>query len=225
MKINELKIFTARFDKQISFYSGTIGLKLIEKTEYEAIFQIGSSILTFIKSERSQPYHFAINIPANKENEALNWLKERVEILKDGNFEIQKFDDWNAWAIYFYDEDKNIVEFIARKNLKNEDQRIFNSDSLLEISEIGVSINDIKPIYDSLVQIANIQKYDGGFESFCALGDENGLFICINRNIKNWFPTGDKAYSSEFEINFQENGKYYILEFKNEQIRAVDNTV
>jgi len=120
MKINELKIYSSRFDKQIAFYSGKIGLKLIEETEYEAIFQIGKSKLIFKKSERFQPYHFAINIPANKENEALNWLKQRVEILRDGNYEIQNFDSWNARAIYFYDEDKNIVEFIARKNLKNE---------------------------------------------------------------------------------------------------------
>lgn len=225
MKIKELKIYSSRFDKQIAFYSGKIGLKLIEKTEYEAIFQIGKSKLIFKKSERFQPYHFAINIPANREKEALNWLKQRVEILRDGNYEIQNFDSWNARAIYFYDEDKNIVEFIARKNLKNENQGKFDSDSLLEISEIGVSVNDIKPIYNSLAKIVNIQKYDGGLERFCALGDENGLFICINKNIKDWFPTGDKAYSSEFEIDFQENGKDYKLEFKNEQIKAVANTV
>ena len=88
----------------------------------------------------------------------MNWLKQRVEILRDGNYEIQNFDSWNARAIYFYDEDKNIVEFIARKNLKNENQGEFDSDSLLEISEIGVSVNDINPIYNSLAKIVNIQK-------------------------------------------------------------------
>jgi hypothetical protein len=58
-----------------------------------------------------------------------------------------------------------------------------------------------------------------------AIGDENGLFICINKNKKDWFPTGDKAHSPEFELDFQENGKDHKLEFKNEQIKTVANNL
>lgn len=225
MKIKELKIYTQNLLDQIDFYSNQIGLDLIETSETEAQFMVGKSILKIVKSEKFKPYHFAINIPKNKENEALKWLKERVKILKDGKTEIQDFDFWNAKAIYFYDIDQNIVEFIARKNMKNESKEEFSVNSLLEISEIGMPVNDIETTFSTLKKIANIEIFDGGFERFCAIGDENGLFICINKKIKDWFPTGDKAHSSEFEIKINENGCEYELEFINEEIKAVANKV
>jgi catechol-2,3-dioxygenase len=225
MKINELKIFTKNLIEQIDFYSNQIGLKLIKTSETEAQFMVGKSILRIIKSEKFKPYHFAINIPSNKENEALKWLKERVKILEHGKTEIQDFDFWNAKAIYFYDIDQNIVEFIARKNMKNESNDEFSVNSLLEISEIGMPVNDIEKTYSALKQITNIEIFDGGFERFCAIGDENGLFICINKKIKDWFPTGDKAHSSEFEIKINENGREYELEFINEEMKLIENKV
>jgi len=220
MEIKELKIDSKNLEKQIDFYSNKIGLDLIEKSEIEAIFQVGKSKLKLVKSEVSFPYHFAINIPSNKEDEALKWLKARVEIFKDGKNEIQDFDFWNAKAIYFYDLDKNIVELIARKNLKNESQLNFGINSLLEISEIGMPVNDIEKVFNKLKEISNLEQFDGGFERFCAIGDENGLFICINKNVKDWFPTGDKAYSSEFEIKFEHNNQEFGLEFMNEDIKS-----
>ena len=218
LKIKELIIKTINFKDQIHFYEKLIGLKLIELNKFQASFQIGQSTLKLIESENFYPYHIAINIPCNKENEALAWLKKRVNVLKaDGN-EIQDFNYWNAKAIYFYDLDKNIIEFISRKNLKNESNENFNSKSLLEISEIGMPVNDIKSTYTSLNKRMKIKKFDGGFERFCAIGDEEGLFICINKNLKDWFPTGDKAHSSEFDIKFEENGNEFNLSFLNGEI-------
>ncbi|MEM1337580.1 MAG: VOC family protein [Bacteroidota bacterium] len=221
MHIKELKIYAKNFSKQLAFYSNTIGLKVMEESENQAVFRIGKSMLKIVKSDKFKPYHFAINIPCNKEVEALKWLQRRVDILKYGIHEIQDFVYWNAKAIYFYDEDDNIVEFIARKNLKNSREEEFDVHALLEISEIGIPVQDIATTFTTLNTIANLQKYDGGFEKFCAIGDENGLFICINTLKKDWFPTGDKAYSSEFEITFKENGKAYQLAFRNEKIKAV----
>ncbi|UCD61428.1 MAG: VOC family protein [Flavobacteriaceae bacterium] len=223
MKIKELKIYTPNLPKQTDFYVDKIGLDLIEKTEFEARLQIGKSILVLIENDKFQPYHFAINIPSNKEEEALKWLKSRVTILKDGKNEIQDFDFWNAKAIYFYDMDNNIVELIARKNLKNESKELFSSKSFLEISEIGTPANDIEKTYKTLKSYVDIPIFDGGFERFCAIGDEVGLFICINKNIKDWFPTNDRAYSSYFEIEFEENGRDHKMEFKDENFRVVAN--
>jgi catechol-2,3-dioxygenase len=225
MKIKELKIYTQNLLEQTDFYSNLIGLDLIKTSEIEAQFKVGKSILKIVKSEKFNPYHFAINIPSNKENEALEWLKSRVKVLKDGNNEIQDFDFWNAKAVYFYDRDKNIVEFIARKNMNNESKAVFSVNSLLEISEIGMPVNDIKTTFSTLKKIANIEIFDGGFERFCAIGDEIGMFICINKKVKDWFPTGDKAHSSEFEIKINENGRDYDLEFINEEIKAVAKKV
>lgn len=218
MKFHELEIYSQNIASQIDFYSKTIGLKLIEKSSSHAIFEIGASNLRIIQSSKFQPYHFAINIPCNKEYEALAWLKKRVEILKDKGNEIQDFDFWNAEAVYFYDADNNIVELIARKNLNNESDKDFSVDSLLEISEIGMPVSDIESAYKPLNKVTNVEIFDGGFERFCAIGDETGLIICINKNIKDWFPTGDKAQSSEFALKLEENGNKYELQFINEKI-------
>lgn len=218
MTIQDLKIYTSNLEKQVEFYTTCIGLELLEKTAFEAIFKIGKSTLILKKSTLFKPYHIAINIPSNTINEALNWLKLRVDILKDGNHEIHDFKNWNAKAIYFYDNDNNILELIARQNLNIESSDPFDSKSFLEISEIGLPVNNITETYKALDSIMPIKKYYGNFERFCALGDENGLFICINKNLKTWYPTNDIAYSSEFEINVSTKGKEYQLEFKHETI-------
>lgn len=219
MKIKELQILTANLTEQIKFYTQKIGLELIEQSNVKAKFRIGNTHFILTQHKDAQPYHFAINIPCNQEEEALIWLKSRVDILKDGQHEIQDFDFWNAKAIYFYDIDQNIVEFIARKNLNNKSEKQFSAKSLLEISEIGVPVNDIKTTYNSLNKIVTLPVFDGGFERFCAIGDENGLFICINKRERLWFPTNDKAYSSEFEILLTENNNDYKLEFKNGELK------
>lgn len=223
MNILELTIYTKNSLNQIDFYENTIGLELVKKTNTQAVFKIGQSKLKIIQSNQFQPYHFAINIPCNQEIEALKWLKERVNILKDNQNEIQDFDFWNAKAIYFYDIDNNIVEFIARKNLNNKSHEKFSVNSLLSISEIGMPVSDIKTTFNSVKSITNMKQFDGGFERFCAIGDENGLFICINKQVKTWFPTGDKAHSSKFEITLKENGQKYKLRFANEKIMEIPN--
>tara|TARA_B100001287_G_scaffold240892_1_gene215538 strand:+ start:6980 stop:7660 length:681 start_codon:yes stop_codon:yes gene_type:complete len=220
MKIKELTILTYNLTNQIDFYQNVIGLKLLKNEKKEAKFRIGKSIFKLVECNSFQPYHFAINIPCNKENEALNWLKERVNILKDRENEIQDFSYWNAKAIYFYDTDKNIVEFIARKNLKNKSVDKFSARSLLEISEIGMPVSNIKSCFSTLKKITNVEIYDGGFEKFCAIGDEEGLFICINKNLKHWYPVKDKAHSSNFEMKMIVNNKNYHLIFKNGKIRS-----
>jgi len=150
----------------------------------------------------------------------LKWLKQRVEILEYNNLEIQYFDFWNAYAIYFYDEDRNIVELIARKTLKNNSNRPFDNKSLLEISEIGLPTVDINREYKTLHDAASIPIYSGSMERFCSIGDENGLFIVIDKSLKKeWFPTKDKALSSDFKIRFLENSKEYVFEYKNEQLK------
>jgi len=220
MKIKELKLFTSRLKEQTAFYSNVLKMHVLDQSEQSVSFLIGNSVLHLKKKIDATPYHFAINIPANKEQEALEWLKCRVAVLKDDQDEIIDFTAWNAMAIYFYDEDKNIVELIARKNLQNESHESFGADQFLEISEIGVPTANIKTVYDSLAEIMGIEIYDGGFGNFCAIGDESGLFICVNKDRKDWYPTQDKAFPSEFELNLSEQGNPYTIEFKNEIIRV-----
>lgn len=219
MQIKKLKIYSSQINTQIDFYGNVLGLEVLSFDKNQALFAIGTSILQVEYAEMVTPYHYAINIPANKSTEALEWLRSKTEILKDGASEIQDFNFWNAEAIYFYDKDQNIVEFIARRNLKNFSDKEFSVHQLIEISEIGVPSTDIERQFYQLQNMTNIEIYDGGFERFCAIGDERGLFICINKNIKNWFPTNDKAFSSPFEIEFIEQGVTHRIVYENESFK------
>jgi len=122
--------------------------------------------------------------------------------------EIIDFSNWNAKAIYFYDLDKNIVEFIARKSLRLNSSSKFSSNSILNISEIGLVTNEIQNTFHRLNKIQNIEVFSGDFERFCALGDDNGLFIMVNDNLKKWFPTGDLIQQSDFKMKGDFNFEY-----------------
>jgi len=222
MKIKTLELFTPNLIQQTKFYSESLDLPILQKTETSVDFQIGNSMLKLISRATFTPYHYAINIPANQEKEALEWLMARVEIIKHEDALIQYFDFWNAYAIYFYDNDKNIVELIARKNLDNSSQLPFDKNALLEISEIGIPTFDISEEYKILNEVTGIPIHSGSMERFCAIGDDNGLFIVINKELKKeWFPTKDKAFSSDFRISFVEKGNEFILVYRDGKLTLV----
>lgn len=216
MKIRKLTLFTTRIEPQIQFYRQVLGLPIKQSNKDSVQFQIGKTELELRFKENATPYHFAINIPCNKEHEAMQWLKQRVTVLKDNALELIDFSDWNAKAMYFYDEDNNIVEFIARKNLDNQSNAAFDIDQLLEISEIGLPCDHIEDIYNQLHEDAGLEIYSGSLNVFCAIGDERGLFICIDKNKKKWFPidasvtNADEiniAYASDFNALIEVKGK------------------
>ena len=220
MKIKKLRIVTKDIEKQLVFYTQLLGLSLTDSTKSSITLNVGKTQLELVSNQDFKPYHFAINIPNNKVTEALCWLKARVDILKCEGEEIKDFIYWNAKSIYFYDEDYNIVELIARKNLCNESFIEFNSSSFLEISEIGMAVENIKQTFDVIHDISPLGKYDGGFEQFLAIGDEEGMFICVNKKLKKWYPTGDTAFSSNFDITFCQHDKAYSLIFENGSIKG-----
>lgn len=208
MKINELILYTQNLETQVEFYSNVFELKIIHQDVRLSSFKLGNSILTFEVRENSTPYHFAFNIPSNKDEEARDWLKQRVELLPFKGKEMIHFQSWNAKALYFYDSDKNIVEFIARKNLKNNSTESFSSKSILNISEIGISTLTMKETYNEINNLRPIDVYSGNFDRFCALGDEEGMFILANPTLKKWFPWDDDIHPSDFTIKGAYNFEY-----------------
>jgi len=219
VKIRELIIYTTRLAEQLQFYEETLGLRVFEKDTKSFSVKLGESILTFKERQNATPYHFAITIPAGKDREALAWLKKRVEVLKNGENEIQQFENWNAQAIYFYDADQNIVEFIARNTLDNKTSDPFDNAQLLEISEIGLPSASIEHIFNTFHNKLRFEIYDGTFERFCAIGDEHGLIICIDKDSRTWFPTNDMAFPSDFVLDTVVDGVEFRIIFKNELLK------
>lgn len=218
MKINFLKLYTPHIQSQLNFYRKVLDLPVKEGKEDTFQVQVGYSILEFQQESSATPYHLAFHIPALQEEKALQWLKPKVEILKDGDSEIIDFPGWKAKSIYFYDEDQNIVEFISRKDLFKPVSEEFTAKSLLGISEIGLATEDVSEKFDFLNTNCGLGIFTGDTERFCATGDDSGLFIVINKNQKDWIPTGDPAAASAFDIGITTEKDNFRMAFENDRL-------
>ncbi|MFD1096546.1 VOC family protein [Salegentibacter chungangensis] len=221
MKIERLEIYSSKGQEQLRFYRDLLGLEIQNHKEDSFEVKLGYSVLKFKRAEQSTPYHIAIHIPDKQEEEALRWLKERVAILKNNTDEIVDFSNWQAKSMYFYDKEENIMEFISRRNFNKPESAIFSEKSLLGISEIGLATTNIREKFNFLRENCGLEVFDGSFERFCAIGDPEGLIITINKKLKDWFPTGDKASASEFGLQISHNGKTHHLKFEKDELSFV----
>ena len=212
MTIQEITLFTTNVQKQKRFYKNDLNFEQIIDTPKKIGFKIGKSTLIFQYKAQTMPAHVAFNIPSNAIHDALIWLKQRTDILPFNNKPIIDFVSWKAQSIYFYDTDRNILEFIARERINIESDTGFNSNTLLSISEIAMVTDHIESLFEAINNLKPIVVFDGDFDRFCALGNDEGLFILVDKNKKTYFPTMEKAFTSDFMIkgdyNFRfENGK------------------
>lgn len=219
MNFEKITIYSTHLEAQQAFYTETLGFELLEEKSNGFTLKIGKTALEFVEKQTATNYHYAFNIPSNQGAEALDWLKERVAILDWNDEELVDFSDWNAEAIYFYDKDNNIVEFIARKNLNIPTTREFDAHQVLEISEMGAPTQDVQGVYDYLQQFFPIEKYSGDLSRFAAMGDEHGLFIVIDNQQKKWIPRDDEAYFSPFKIRLKHQDNSLELEYENGQFK------
>lgn len=216
MKIEELTLQTNYLSQTEDFYNQVLELAIACRSENSISFQIGDSILTFEENlEVLDPkYHFALNIPCNQIENGLNWLeKKKVDVIinEEGN-PVFGFEKWAANAIYFYDPNENIVEFIARKDLRNLSEDIFSSKSILSVNEVGIATENPIDLSENIFKKFQVEFFEKGpkRDDFVAQGDENGLFV-ISKTSRYWFPTSDFAEKHDVKIKFKQSGKDYFL--------------
>ena len=209
MKISELTIYTKNVANQCAFYRDVMGFQILEETSERCTVKMGYTLLHFELGTHVVPVHYAINIPFQMVSQARDWLAERVPILGFEENEIIDFHRWEALALYFYDEDNNIVELIGRKRIKvPEITQKFTVNNIIGISEMAIVSNDLEAIYNAICEQKEIPIFDGSFDRFCALGNDEGLFILVNNEKKRWFPTNDEALQADFIIKGDYNFKY-----------------
>lgn len=215
MNFEKITIYSTNLVAQKAFYTETLGFKLLVEKSNSFTLEIGKTALQFVEKQGARNYHYAFNIPSNQGTEALAWLKERVNILDWNGADLVDFSNWNAEAMYFYDKDNNIVEFIARKNLNIRSKAKFDASQVLEISEMGAPTEDVQAVYNDLHQFFPVEKYSGDLARFAAMGDEHGLFIVIDNRQKKWIPREDEAYFSPFEVCLKHQEKDFELKYEN----------
>jgi len=218
MKIQQLCLYTSNIPRQYHFFKEELGMKILNYSENSFEVACGYSILKFEYQENHVPAHYAFHIPDEQEEEALGWLEKVVPVLKYNDQEIVDFSNWKAKSIYFHDKDQNIVELISRRDFSKPQVGIFTAENIVGIAEIGLATSAIKPVFEKLSLTCGLQKYDGNFDKFCAIGEDSGLFIVVKEQEKEWFPTKMKAKPSDFKLNFEHLKKNFQLEFVNGKV-------
>jgi hypothetical protein len=177
-----------------AFYGKTLDLGILEERSDRLTIGAGETRLTFVQSAeivegRPPFYHFAFNIPENKILQALEWQKARTPLLpipernRAAGFppEVVDYRHWNAHSIFFLDPAGNVVEYIARHDLKNGDNSPFSWADLLYASEIGLIVDDVPAMATKLADAAAVSPYRAASDEFTAMGDEYGLLLVMKR--------------------------------------------
>ncbi|ADC51689.1 putative ring-cleavage extradiol dioxygenase [Alkalihalophilus pseudofirmus OF4] len=218
MKFTNLTLLTTNLGELKHFYSEVLELPLLKEERTSFVVQIGSSAVTFKHADTKENpvYHFAVNIPSNKFQEAKSWLNSKVILNKEDGQDEVFFESWNAHAVYFEDPSGNIVEFIARHNLKKEVNHPFSAEDLLNISEIGIVVNEVIPFVRKLNE-AGIPNWREDSEALTPAGDEQGLFITV-KEARRWFFTNKEAHFFPFEVSVEGMGRFLFNKEQGEVI-------
>lgn len=211
-----IELETTCIEPQRAFYTGSLELKLVESGEGSFAVQCGQTILAFTQVEDTQPrqYHFAIDIPTNKLEEALQWANARFPIAtKPDGTAIYSFESWNARALYFLDAERNILEFITRGNSGTDSPEPFSVDQILYISELGVVTENVVATANELKDNLGLPCFPDSSQEpnpeFQAIGSNAGLFIVVRAG-RSWL--GGEGTAQPFpSIATIENGQNLAL--------------
>ncbi|OHT43494.1 VOC family protein [Flavobacterium tructae] len=216
MKLQHLQIQSNNIQETAAFYQNVLNLSILEKDSRSVTIQAGESVLQFIENlQLDSIYHFAFNIPQNKLQEAIQWVTNKVDLIViEDTAVIANFENWNANAIYFYDNNGNILEFIVRYDLNNAQTEPFSSQSILNISEIGIVNENPLVLANQLITQHNLEFFskNDNSELFAALGDDEGLLIMV-RPGRNWYPTQIPSESNTTEVRLENKGIQIELKF------------
>lgn len=216
MKIKEIILLSDDLNETSRFYSELMGFKISESNASRITFKAGSSQLTFLSTNNQNCiYHFAFDIPHNKLDEALQWLSAKVDLIEFEGRNIIDFPAWNAKSLYFYDNNGNVLEFIARFENENESHHSFEGSSIVSISEIAFVTENVEKLAKDLIQTHGLTYYFRQLqrEDFSVIGDDNGLIIIVS-STRNWFPTPINAEKFPIKVIIEKNGNNFELKYE-----------
>ena len=189
MHFTELRLAARDAAALRSFYGDALGLPLLDAPDAALTVHAGATKLVFERDPAvAAPYHFAFNIPENKLAAAKAWLAGRAVLLTQGGEDEFHSEGWDADMLYFEDPAGNVLELIARHTLPNAAPGGFGPRDLLEVSEIGLPVDDVPATVSALGEALGARPYREGGDSFAPIGDEHGLCIVV-RTGRPWFPT------------------------------------
>lgn len=224
MEIKLIVLQTKHLPQMKTFYTDTLGFDLVKEAEDSFRIAVGTGEMEFTtKTAEDDPYyHFAFNLPANKFYEAKSWIKEKVNLLVEDGADEADFAHLPAHALYFYDPSGNIVELISRHGTADESSEPFSVNSIVNISEIGLIVEDAMAAGERLNELG-LNERDGHpisrqFLNF--MGEkENGVFIILAQPGRRWIFSDKLSAIYPLEITLMNNNKIIVSPNKELLIR------
>jgi catechol 2,3-dioxygenase-like lactoylglutathione lyase family enzyme len=185
------------------FYGARLGMELEQVDDLLAL-TIGATRLEFQASEGEPFYHFALLAPGNRFEGALDWARERTELLPDPESGDVVFDftNWDAAACYFHDPVGNIVEVIAHRGV-GETHAVgsFAAAELLGLSELGL-VGDTRAMARQLGTELGLELWDGTLDEpgRLAFVGEAARTLILSPAARPWLPTGREAEAHSIEV-------------------------
>lgn len=184
--ISHLKLACNRLDEMENFYIKTMELPVRRINDKSLKVCAGTTEIIFYEnnSYKDPVYHFAFNIPENKLDDAIVWLKKKnVTLSKASNgSEVFDFKNWNAHSVYWQDAAGNVLEFIARHNLPTTSLTRFSQESILYASEIGLVVDDVSLEIKNIRNNLELEIFKVHTDNFAAIGNEYNLLIVVQQN-------------------------------------------
>lgn len=214
MEIKSVILQTKDLVEMKRFYIDTLGFSLIKDDKDSFRITIGTSELEFTSKEvEGNPfYHFAFNIPANKFNEAKAWTKRRVRLTVEDGKDEANFKHLSARALYFYDPAGNIVEFISRPESEDSAEP-FSIKSILNISEIGLIVNDAIGVGEKLNDIDVYERDNNSINTkylnFMGVRAK-GIFILLTQPGRKWLFSDKVSAIYPLEIILKNNTRIIV---------------
>ena len=210
MNITYLELATTNVQAQNDFYSRVLDLP-VKRSDTKVEVHIGTTNLIFTQAEPGfdGAYHFAFNIPANQLAAAIQWSSGRFPLLHDDTGkEIFDSKSWNSDSVYFKDAAGNVLEFIARHEMKNTVDGDFDNTQILNVSEIGLPSENVVGLANDLCTKLRLSIFrQEPNETFTPIGDNDGLFILPIKD-RIWMPqSGVPARLLPVRVRGNANGK------------------
>lgn len=189
MFITAIELDTLDLQAERTFYTQTLGLPLTQANESSFTVQAGTTAPTF-RSSGQKPllYHFAFTVPFNKWRQAKAWLRARTVLLEGEGKDEFSNSRVRTHNLYFSDAAGDILEFIAREDLPSGEGERFDTQDMLQISEIGLVVDDVPATVRQLKTSLGIEVYrDSLFEDFAQIGDIDGVLVLVKKG-RLWAP-------------------------------------
>ncbi|MEG0285635.1 MAG: hypothetical protein RR494_06205 [Vagococcus sp.] len=223
MEIIQTRLQTNYLKENLHFYETVLGFQIENQTETSFEVIVGISKLIFEASELAEApyYHFAFDIPTGRLLEAKQWLSKRVTLsLEDGKDQIT-FGNSGCTSVYFEDASGNIVELIERSKTSPELEGVFDSSSVLKLSEMSLVVPNKLEVAEQLIQsgLQSMFNSDITEDGLSFMTDtENKVFVLLVNLERKWLFSEKKSKPFKQEIlldsgiilGMDDNNHFYI---------------